>query len=78
MKMLVTQSCPILCDRMECSHQVPLSMDSPGKNTGVGYHFLLQGICPTQGLNPDLLHYRQTLPTKPPGSAVKSKNWLEN
>ena len=26
--------------------------DSPGKNTGVGCHFLLQGIFPTQGLNP--------------------------
>ena len=25
---------------------------SPGKNTGMGYHFLLQGIFPTQGLNP--------------------------
>ena len=24
----------------------------PGKNTGVGYHFLLQGIFPTQGVNP--------------------------
>ena len=30
--------------------------DSPGKNTGVGCHFLLQGIFPTQGLNPHLLH----------------------
>ena len=28
----------------------------PGKNTGVGCHFLLQGIFPTQGLNPCLLH----------------------
>ena len=28
----------------------------PGKNTEVGYHFLLQGIFPTQGLNPRLLH----------------------
>ena len=28
----------------------------PGKNTGVGYHALLQGIFPTQGLNPHLLH----------------------
>ena len=27
----------------------------PGKNTGVGCHFLLQGIFPTQGLNPHLL-----------------------
>ena len=30
--------------------------DSPGKNTGVGCCFLLQGIFPTQGLNPRLLH----------------------
>ena len=33
----------------------------PGKSTGVGCHFLLQGIFPTQGLNPGLLHCRQTL-----------------
>ena len=33
----------------------------PGKNTGVGCHFLLQGIFPTQGSNPCLLHCRQTL-----------------
>ena len=31
------------------------------KNTGVGYHFLLQGIFPTQGSNPGLPHCRQTL-----------------
>ena len=35
--------------------------DSPGKNTGVGCHFLLQGIFPTQRLNPGLPHCRQTL-----------------
>ena len=38
--------------------------DSPGKNTGVGCHFLLQGIFPAQGLNPHLwplLHCRQIL-----------------
>ena len=35
--------------------------DSPGKNTGVGCHFLLQGIFLTQGSNPGLLHCRQTL-----------------
>ena len=29
--------------------------DFPGKNTGVGCHFLLQGIFPTQGSNPRLL-----------------------
>ena len=33
----------------------------PGKNTGVGCHFLLQGIFLTQGSNPGLLHGRQTL-----------------
>ena len=30
----------------------------PGKSTGVGCNFLLQGIFPTQGLNPGLLHCR--------------------
>ena len=33
----------------------------PGKDTGVGHHFLLQGIIPTQGSNPGLLHRSQTL-----------------
>ena len=33
--------------------------DFPGRNTGVGCHFLLQGIFPTQGLNPCLLCCRQ-------------------
>ena len=35
--------------------------DSPGKNTGVGCHFLLQAILPTEGLNLGLLHCRQIL-----------------
>ena len=35
--------------------------DSPGKNTGVGCHFLLQEIFPTQGSNPGLPHCGQTL-----------------
>ena len=30
----------------------------PGKNTGIGCHFLLQKIFPTQGLNPSLLHWQ--------------------
>ena len=34
---------------------------SPGQNTGVSSLFLLQGIFPTQGLNPGLLHCRQIL-----------------
>ena len=35
--------------------------DSPGKNTGVVSHFLLQGIFPTQGSNPGLPHCRRIL-----------------
>ena len=35
--------------------------NSPGQNTGVGSLSLLQGIFPTQGLNPDLPHCRQIL-----------------
>ena len=35
--------------------------DSPGKNTAVGYHFLLQGIFWIQELNPGLPHCRQIL-----------------
>ena len=31
-------------------------IDFPGKNTGVGCHFLLQGVFPTQGSNPSLFH----------------------
>ena len=40
--------------------QAPLPYDSPGKNTGVGYLSLLQGILQTQGSNLGLLHCRQT------------------
>ena len=52
---------PLLCDPM-WQHTGPLCLwNSPGKNTGVGSHFLLQGNFPTQGLNLDLLLYRQIL-----------------
>ena len=34
------------------THQAPQSIGFPGKNTGVGYHFLLQGIFQTQGSSP--------------------------
>ena len=60
--MLVTQSCPALCDPMNCSPPgSSVHWDSPGKNTGVGCHSLLQEIFPTQGLNPGLLHCRKIL-----------------
>ena len=46
-----------VCDSMDCSHQAPLSMGFPGKNTGVGCCALLQGIFRTQGSNLHLLHW---------------------
>ena len=42
-----------LCDPLDCSPPgSSVHGDSAGKNTGVGCHFLLQGIFLTQGLNP--------------------------
>ena len=55
------QSCPTLCDPMDCSPSVICLWDFPGKNTGLDCHFLLQGIFPTQGSKPDLPHCRQIL-----------------
>ena len=64
----VSQLCLTLCSPVDCS--------LPGSSIhgifqarilewvaiiGVGCHFLLQGIFPTQGSNPGLLHCRQTL-----------------
>ena len=54
--MKVSQLCLTLCDPMDCS-----TWNSPGQNTGAGSLSLLQGIFPTQGSNPGLLHYRRIL-----------------
>ena len=59
---ILAQSCLTLCDPMDHKPaRLLCPWNSPGKNTGVGCHFLLQGIFPTQELNPDLLHCRWTL-----------------
>ena len=42
-------------------HGLHSSWNSLGRNTGVGGHSLLQGIFPTQGSNPGLLHCWQIL-----------------
>jgi len=56
------------------ARQDPLSMgpwDLPSKNTGVGCHFLLKGIFPTQGLNLHLLHWQADfLPLSHQGSPI--------
>ena len=68
---LVTESCLTLCN--------PMDFHLPGSsvhgifqaNTGVGCHFLLQGICPTRGSNPSLLHWQvNSLPSEPPGEPL--------
>ena len=57
----VAQSCLILWPHGLQPTRLLWPWDSPGKNTGVGFHFLVQGIFLTQGLNPGLPHCRQTL-----------------
>ena len=60
---VLSQLSPVrLCDPMDCSPPGSSVLGgSPGKNTGVGCHALLQGIFPTQRLNPSLLHCRLIL-----------------
>ena len=54
--MKVTHSCLTLRP-----HRLYSPWNSPGQNTGEGSLFLLQGIFPTQGLNPGLPHCRWSL-----------------
>ena len=64
-----------LCDPLDCSPPgSSVHGDSPGKNTGVGCHALLQGIFPTQELNPGLPHCRwmDYLPSEPPGKPMNT------
>ena len=64
---LVAHSRPSLCDPVDCSPPgSSIHSGSPGKNTGVETleywsHALLQGIFPSQGSNPGLLHCRWIL-----------------
>ena len=59
-KKVKVKSCSTLCDPVEPTRLLP-PWDYPGENTGVGCHFLLQGIFLTQGSNPGLLDCRQML-----------------
>ena len=81
--MLVTQSCPTLCDSTDCSPPGSFCpWNSLSKNTGVGCHFLLQGIFLTQGSNPCLLcflHWQVgSLPPEPPRKPWPSVNVHDN
>ena len=71
---LAAQSCPALYDPMDCSLAgSSVHGDSPGKNTGMGCHVLLQEIFPNQGSNSGILPalWANSLPSEPPG---KPKN----
>ena len=59
--MLVTQVSDSFRPHQLQRHRLLCPWNSPGKNTGVGCHSLLQGIVQTQGWNPSLLHCRQIL-----------------
>ena len=73
-EVLVAQPCLTLRSHGLQSTRLLCSWDSPGKNTGVGCHALLQGIFPTQGSNPHLLgllHWQSgSLPLAPPGKPL--------
>ena len=58
---LVVKSCPTLLTPWAVACQPPLSMGFSRQETGVGCHFLLQGIFPSQSLNLGLLHWRLIL-----------------
>ena len=61
----VCVSCSVVSDCLRPHGLQPTRLlclwDSPGKNTGVDCHSLLQRIFPTQGSSPGLLHRRQIL-----------------
>ena len=55
-----SESCSVVSDSLQ-PHGLYSPWNFPGQNTGIGNLSLLQGIFPTQGSNPGLLHYGQIL-----------------
>ena len=55
-----SESCSVVSNSL-WPHGLYSPWNSPDQNTGVGSLSLLQGIFPTQGSNPGLLHCRQNL-----------------
>ena len=71
---LVSQSCPTLCNPMDYNTIVSyVHADSPGKNTGVGYHALLQGVLPKSIIEPRSPTLQvASLLTEPSGNQLKT------
>ena len=59
-KTFESESCSVISDSLQ-PHGLYSPWNSPGQNTGVGSLSLLQGISPTQGLNPGFPHCRRIL-----------------
>ena len=79
--MFLAQLCPTLCNPTDLQPtRLLCPWSSPGKNTGVGCHSLLQRLFPTQGLNPSLPHCRQVLyhlkPQRSPKQALIKRRCL--
>ena len=74
------QSCPTLCDPMDCSHQAPMSMGSPGKNTGVVAMPSSRGSSRPRdwscfSCGSCISRQRGSLPLAPPGKPLASSEW---
>ena len=69
---LVAQPCPLFVTPWIIAFQLLCPWNSPGKNTGVGCHFLHQGFFLTQGLRiagiaiPGIAFQADSLPSEPP------------
>ena len=74
------QSCLTLCNSMDGSPPGSCPWDSPGKNTGVDCHNLLQRIFPTQGSNSRLfclLHWQvDSLPLVSPRKPISMYTYM--
>ena len=66
----VAQSCPTLCDPMDCiAHQVPPSMEFPRQEYWSGLPFPSPGDLPNPGIEPGSpALWADALPSEPPGN----------
>ena len=71
----MSESCSVVSDSLR-PHGLYSPWNSPGQNTGVGSLSLLQGIFPTQGLNPGLPHCRRILLSAEPQESPRILEWV--
>ena len=74
-------SCSVVFNSLQTHGLQPARLlcpwDFPGRNTGVSCHSPLQGIFPTQGSNPGLLHFRHILYPQPLEDTIKRMKKLK-